>query len=164
MSTAPGPSPSTSPAQAVGGRPSAGGGFVDHDAAETALDQFLEGEAGGFDADPNQTVAAYLNAWLTAKALVLKPTTIARYRDYVHNDLVPEFGTLRLDQLAHRHVSAFVTSQLAAGRGETTLYRCPPGHHHAEDPLEPRLSGHLAPRRHRPPALCTNNAPNARRS
>ncbi|MEU8495336.1 tyrosine recombinase XerC [Streptomyces lavendulae] len=99
------------------------GGFPSHDSAEQALVRFLEGEAGGFDADPNQTVAAYLNAWLTAKALVLKPTTMARYRDYVHNDLVPAFGTLKLDQLAHRHISAFVTSQLASGRGKTTLYR-----------------------------------------
>ncbi|MEU7510455.1 site-specific integrase [Streptomyces sp. NPDC042898] len=86
--------------------------------------RFLEGEAGGFDADPNQTVATYLDAWLGAKALVLKPTTMARYRDYVRNDLVPAFGTLKLDQLAHRHISAFVTEQLAAGRGRTTLYRC----------------------------------------
>ncbi|WP_412076102.1 tyrosine recombinase XerC [Streptomyces xanthophaeus] len=100
------------------------GGFPSQDSAERALRRFLEGEAGGFDADPNQTVAAYLTAWLTAKALVLKPTTRARYRDYVRNDLVPAFGTLRLDQLAHRHISAFVTSQLAAGRGRTTLYRC----------------------------------------
>ncbi|MFC9821258.1 hypothetical protein ACFWG6_25150 [Streptomyces erythrochromogenes] len=86
--------------------------------------RFLEGEAGGCNADPNQTVAAYLNAWLETKALVLKPTTMARYRDYVRNDLVPAFATLRLDQLAHRHISAYVTCQLAAGRGETTLYRC----------------------------------------
>ncbi|MEU8433470.1 hypothetical protein AB0F18_11215 [Streptomyces sp. NPDC029216] len=49
---------------------------------------------------------------------------MARYRDYVRNDLIPAFGTLKLDQLAHRHISAFVTSELAAGRGKTTLYRC----------------------------------------
>ncbi|WP_406187146.1 tyrosine recombinase XerC [Streptomyces sp. NBC_01006] len=55
---------------------------------------------------------------------MLKPTTIARYRDYVHNDLVPAFGTLKLDELGHRHIAAFVTSELAAGRGQTTLYRC----------------------------------------
>ncbi|GHD78179.1 tyrosine-type recombinase/integrase [Streptomyces goshikiensis] len=100
------------------------GGFVSQDSAEEALRRFLEGEAGGYNADPNQTVAAYLNAWLETKALVLKPTTMARYRDYVRNDLVPAFGTLKLDQLAHRHISAYVTCQLAAGRGETTLYRC----------------------------------------
>jgi integrase len=100
------------------------GGFASQDSAEQALRRFLEGEASGFDADPNQTVAAYLEAWLAAKALVLKPTTMARYRDYVRNDLVPAFGTLKLDQLAHRHIPAFVTSQLTAGRGRTTLYRC----------------------------------------
>ena len=55
---------------------------------------------------------------------MIKPTTMARYRDYVHNDLVTAFGSLRLDDLRHRHISAFVTSQLAAGRGRTTLYRC----------------------------------------
>ncbi len=100
------------------------GGFTSHDAAEAALRTFLEGEAGGFNADPNQTVADYLNTWLTAKTLVLKPTTMARYRDYAHNDLVPAFGSLKLDELRHRHISAFVTGQLAAGRGRTTLYRC----------------------------------------
>ncbi|PPS73442.1 hypothetical protein BV882_15510 [Streptomyces sp. 46] len=61
---------------------------------------------------------------MAAKALVLKPTTMARYRDYVRNDLVPAFGTLKLDQLAHRPISAFGASQLASGRGKTTLYRC----------------------------------------
>ncbi|MFE9843681.1 tyrosine-type recombinase/integrase [Streptomyces goshikiensis] len=64
-------------------------------------------------ADPNRTVAAYLNAWPGAKALVLKPTTMARYRDYVRNDLIPAFGTLKL---AHRHISAYVTCQLAGPR------------------------------------------------
>ncbi|MEU4274691.1 hypothetical protein AB0F57_07045 [Streptomyces tanashiensis] len=104
------------------------GGFASQDAAEEALRQFLEGEAGGYKADPSQTVAACLDAWLAAKALVLvlvlKPTTMACDRDYVRNDLVPTFGNLKLDQLAHRHISAFVTCQLAAGRGRTTLYRC----------------------------------------
>ncbi|WP_405597996.1 MULTISPECIES: tyrosine-type recombinase/integrase [unclassified Streptomyces] len=100
------------------------GGFTSQGDAEQALHRFLEGEAGGFDADPNQTVTDYLNAWLTAKAMVLKPTTMARYRDYVRNDLIPSLGTLKLDQLGHRHIAAFATSQLAAGRGKVTLSRC----------------------------------------
>ncbi|GGT21839.1 hypothetical protein GCM10010222_74650 [Streptomyces tanashiensis] len=58
-------------------------GFTSQDSAEEALRRLLEGEAGGFDADPNQTVAAYLDTWLAAKTLVLKPTTMARYQDYV---------------------------------------------------------------------------------
>lgn len=52
-----------------------------------------------------------------------KPSTMARYRDYVHNDLVPAFGTLKLDELGHLHIAAFVTGELAADRGKTTLYR-----------------------------------------
>lgn len=100
------------------------GGFGSHDAAQGALRRFLEGEASGFNADPNQSVADYLTAWLAAKALVLKPTTMARYRDYVHNDLAPAFGTLKLDELGHRHIAAFATGELAADRGQTTLYRC----------------------------------------
>lgn len=59
---------------------------------EQALGRFLGGEADGYDADPSQTVAACLNARPDAKALVLKPTTMARYRDYVRNDRVPGFG------------------------------------------------------------------------
>lgn len=34
---------------------------------------------------------------------------MARYRGYVRNELVLAFDTLKLDQLAHRHISAFVT-------------------------------------------------------
>ncbi|MCX5085488.1 tyrosine-type recombinase/integrase [Streptomyces sp. NBC_00401] len=100
------------------------GGFASQDDAAQALHRFLEGEAGGFDADPNQTVADYLNSWLSAKDLVLKPTTMARYRDYVRNDLIPGFGSLKLEQLGHQHIAAFATSQLAAGRGKVTLSRC----------------------------------------
>ncbi|MFE6148535.1 tyrosine-type recombinase/integrase [Streptomyces sp. NPDC057889] len=97
------------------------GGFASQDDAEQVLHRFLEGEAGGFDADPNQTVADYLNSRLSAKDLVLKPTTMARYRDYVRNDPIPGFGTLRLEQLGHRHIAAFATNQLTAGRGKVTL-------------------------------------------
>ncbi|WP_436790001.1 tyrosine-type recombinase/integrase [Yinghuangia sp. YIM S10712] len=99
-------------------------GFPSHTAAHAALRRLLDGEACGFDADPNQTVAEYLDGWLAAKKLVLKPTTYARYRDYVRNDLVPGLGALRLDDLGYRQILAFVQQELAAGRGTTTLYRC----------------------------------------
>jgi hypothetical protein len=61
----------------------------------------LEGQTAGFTADPNQTVADYLTAWLEAKDLVLKPTTMARYHGYVTNDLIPALGDLRLDDLGY---------------------------------------------------------------
>ncbi|WP_249025426.1 tyrosine-type recombinase/integrase [Streptomyces sparsogenes] len=100
------------------------GGFPTPNAAQAALQRILEGEAGGFNGDPNQTVADYLTTWLETKAYVLKPTTLARYRDYVTGDLIPALGTLKLDELGHRHIAGFVHTQLAAGRGQVTVYRC----------------------------------------
>ncbi|MEU5060208.1 MULTISPECIES: hypothetical protein [unclassified Streptomyces] len=45
------------PSQARGRTTVRRGGFPSRNSAESALRRFLEGEAGGFDADPNQTVA-----------------------------------------------------------------------------------------------------------
>ncbi|MFS7873683.1 hypothetical protein ACEYXF_10185 [Streptomyces asiaticus] len=100
------------------------GGFPTQDAARSALRRMLEGEAGGFTADPNQTVADYLTTWLEAKAYVLKPTTVARYRDYVTHDLIPALGALKLDELGHRHIAAYAHTQLKSGRGPVTIHRC----------------------------------------
>ncbi|NEA60454.1 site-specific integrase [Streptomyces sp. SID13666] len=84
----------------------------------------LEGQAAGFTADPNETVADYLTAWLEDKQLVLKPTTYVRYRDYVAHDLIPALGQVKLDDLAYSHIAAFVHAQLDAGRGKVTVHRC----------------------------------------
>ncbi|MFJ7912988.1 hypothetical protein [Kitasatospora sp. NPDC096204] len=62
----------------------------------------IDGQAVGYSADPNQTLADYLTTWLKDKQLVLKPTTYVRYRDYVTTDLVPALGTIRLDDLGTR--------------------------------------------------------------
>lgn len=59
-----------------------------------------------------------------AKARALKPTTIARYTDYVTKDLIPALGAIRLEQLAHRDVAEFIATQLAQGRKPITLRRC----------------------------------------
>jgi hypothetical protein len=56
------------------------GGYPTEEAARAALRRMLEGQTAGFAADPNQTVADYLTAWIEAKELVLKPTTMVRYR------------------------------------------------------------------------------------
>ncbi|MDI5963239.1 tyrosine-type recombinase/integrase [Streptantibioticus silvisoli] len=99
------------------------GGYPTRESAHAALRRILEGQAAGFTADPNQTVAEYLTAWLEAKDLVLKPTTMARYRDYVTNDLIPALGDIRLDDLGYPHIAAFVQTQLAEGRGKVTVHR-----------------------------------------
>ncbi|MFF2745990.1 tyrosine-type recombinase/integrase [Kitasatospora sp. NPDC058048] len=99
------------------------GGFPKKKAAKKALHRFLEGERTGFSCDPDQTVADYLDEWFHHKQAFLKPTTIARYRRYVYDDLVPAFRTVLLDDLARPHLRAFVTDQLAHQRGEVTVYR-----------------------------------------
>ncbi|MEU4584651.1 tyrosine-type recombinase/integrase [Kitasatospora aureofaciens] len=100
------------------------GGFEDAFAAETALRRFLEGRRLGFDADPHETVAAYLTKWLKTMEFLLKPTTYARYRTYVLCELIPVFGALRLEELAHDHISAYAHQQLEAGRGRQAVYHC----------------------------------------
>ncbi|GAA2334684.1 hypothetical protein SVIO_027780 [Streptomyces violaceusniger] len=55
---------------------------------------------------------------------MLKPTTVARYRDYVTHDLIPALGALKLDEIGHRHIAGFAHTQLDAGRGRVTVYRC----------------------------------------
>ncbi|WP_170166759.1 tyrosine-type recombinase/integrase [Lentzea atacamensis] len=58
------------------------------------------------------------------KASTLKPTTMANYHAYVHKDLIPHIGLIRLEDLSHQHVVLYVRNQLEAGRGHTTLRRC----------------------------------------
>jgi integrase len=100
------------------------GGFTTKTAAQTALAQVLHAERTGIHLDDQQTVAAYLTSWLAEKSLTLKPTTLARYRDYVTKDLIPALGAVQLDTLNHQHITTFISHQLDAGRGHVTLRRC----------------------------------------
>ncbi|MFP8908463.1 tyrosine-type recombinase/integrase, partial [Streptomyces atacamensis] len=62
--------------------------------------------------------------WPVAKEMSLEPTTYARYRDYVRNDLLPHLGRVRLDDLGYGHIAAFARDQSARGRGRVTVHRC----------------------------------------
>jgi integrase len=99
-------------------------GFASKTEAQAALGRVLACERAGVECDDRQTVAEYLQEWLSVKALSLRPTTLARYRDYVDKDLVPALGAIRLERLHHRHVAQFVCDQVEAGRGLVTLRRC----------------------------------------
>jgi len=99
-------------------------GFATKTDAQVALSKVLEYERTGIVIDDRQTVADYLASWLRTKALTLKPTTMANYHAYVHKDLIPHIGLIRLEDLSHQHVVLYVRNQLEAGRGHTTLRRC----------------------------------------
>ncbi|MET7395966.1 tyrosine-type recombinase/integrase [Dactylosporangium sp. NPDC005572] len=100
------------------------GGYPTKHAAQTALAQVLDCERTSVHLDDRETVAGYLAGWLDAKRRELKPTTMARYTDYVAKDLIPALGAIRLERLSHQHIGQFVRTQLAAGRGPVTLRRC----------------------------------------
>jgi hypothetical protein len=96
-------------------------GFPTQAKARTALHRVLACQQAGIHVDDRQTVAEYLEAWLEVKQRSLKPTTMARYLDYVHKDLVPALGAIRLEELTHHHIAGFVRARLAAGQGESPL-------------------------------------------
>ncbi|MFL6141312.1 MAG: hypothetical protein ACJ72N_05500 [Labedaea sp.] len=59
-------------------------GFPTRAETQRALATLLACERAGIHHDDRETVAAYLTVWLRDKTLILKPTTIARYTDYIH--------------------------------------------------------------------------------
>lgn len=99
-------------------------GFATRADAQTELNRILGCERTGITIDDRETVANYLTDWLATKALTLKPTTMARYTDYLTKDLIPALGEIRLEKLSHHHVAQFIRTQLDAGRGPVTLRRC----------------------------------------
>jgi integrase len=99
-------------------------GFPTQVEARAALHHVLACEHAGIHTDDRQTLTDYLETWLEFKQRTLKPTTMARYIDYVRKDISPALGTTRLEELSHRHIAGFVGDQLAAGRGRVTVRRC----------------------------------------
>ncbi|MGE7434035.1 tyrosine-type recombinase/integrase [Kitasatospora sp. NPDC001175] len=98
-------------------------GFPTEVDARIALRRFNQSLPAFVIIDPRQTTADYLITWLAEKELHLKPTTIARYRAYIEQDLIPALGTIPLDDLTRQHLSAFVTTQLRHHRGKVTVHR-----------------------------------------
>ncbi|MER8105976.1 site-specific integrase [Kitasatospora sp. NPDC094016] len=106
--------------------------------------------------DPRQTTAEYLTTWLTEKELHLKPTTIARYRAYITQDLIPALGTIPLDDLTRHHLSVFVTDQLHHGRGRVTVHRIMAT---LSSALSDAVTGERLPRNPAKPPLISRPAP-----
>ncbi|WP_329491878.1 site-specific integrase [Kitasatospora sp. NBC_01246] len=98
-------------------------GYPTRKAACQALEHALDYERTGLNLDDDLTVAGYLTEWLRTKQDVLKPTTYARYRDHVHNDLIPAFGRLKPSDPRERHLTGWNGAELARGRGRTSVYR-----------------------------------------
>lgn len=99
------------------------GGFTTKRAAQTELNAVAARTATSVKNDDRETVATYLDDWLQHKKRTLKTTTHFSYTEYVNKRITPTLGTIRLQQLRHEHVTAFVTHLETEGRGPATIKR-----------------------------------------
>lgn len=90
-------------------------------AAQRARDDVLARFGAGVKVDDREKTSDYLTGWLDGKRHSLKPKTLHRYAEIVHNELIPTLGALALEQLRHEHVAALISELEEAGRGAATI-------------------------------------------
>ena len=90
-------------------------------AAQRTLDEVLARFGAGVKVNDREKTGERLIAWLEDKHRSLKPKTLHRYTEIVHNELIPTLGALPLEQLRHDHVVALVSELEEAGRGAATI-------------------------------------------
>ncbi|MGW3073979.1 tyrosine-type recombinase/integrase [Kitasatospora sp. NPDC001132] len=98
------------------------GGFASRAEAAREMARVLDAEYRGVYEDRTLRVGLFLYEWLEAKRPALAPNTWAGYRACIERDLVPAFGGMLLVDLRPKHIDAWVSTQLAAGRGRTTVH------------------------------------------
>ncbi|MFD9592674.1 tyrosine-type recombinase/integrase [Kitasatospora sp. NPDC059973] len=98
------------------------GGFASRAEAAREMARVLDAEYRGVFEDRTLRVGLFLYEWLEAKRPALAPNTWAGYRACIERDLVPAFGGMLLLDLRPKHVDTWVSTQLAAGRGRTTVH------------------------------------------
>ena len=86
-------------------------------AAQRALDDVLARHGAGITVDDAEWTADYLRGWLKGKRYRLKPKTAHQYAEYVHKDLIPALGAIRLERLRHEHVRGLGRVPWIMGRG-----------------------------------------------
>jgi integrase len=76
------------------------GGFATEAAAKAARDEArVKARAGGYIDRSRITVGAYLDEWLDAHAMVIKPKTLADYRHLIERHVKPHIGDVRLQAI-----------------------------------------------------------------
>lgn len=92
------------------------GGFASEDEAKAARDRArLDARRGEYVGRDDITVAAYLRQWLDGHALVVKPKTLAGYRNLINSYVVPRLGRLKLQAVRPSTLSAFYQELLTSG-------------------------------------------------
>jgi len=78
-------------------------------------------DAGHTVEDEGITVAVFLERWLTAAEMTVRPRTHKRYAEYVTVHAVPSIGHRRLVELRPVHLQALYTERLASGASPSTV-------------------------------------------
>lgn len=80
--------------------------------------------AGGQVAPPGtETVAQYLDRWLTIVGPQLAPRTVVFYRQLVHDHIIPVIGRVRLDRLDPSDVQRMIAVAANKGLSAATVQR-----------------------------------------
>jgi integrase len=90
--------------------------------AKAALHRLEVEVAGGHVGPDDLTVAQLLDRWLVhIERLGRSPSTLYNYRQYVHRELVPAIGGLRLSKLTSGHLDGLYGSLLRRGLAPATV-------------------------------------------
>jgi len=85
--------------------------------AQVECSKLIAAISGGTYVDPSgQTVAQFLERWLTYMATQLSPCSHERYTEIVRRNLVPALGAVMLTRLRSAQIAVAYTTALASGR------------------------------------------------
>src|SRR5262249_49351611 len=85
--------------------------------AQVECSKLIAAISGGTYVDPSgQTVAQFLERWLTYMATQLSPRSHERYTEIVRRNLVPALGAVILTRLRSAQIAVAYTRALASGR------------------------------------------------
>lgn len=97
------------------------GGFKKRSEAQAFLTEQLQRLSDGSYAPPSRiTVAGYLAEWLDGAEAGLRPLSAHRYRSVVRLYIEPEIGSVRLQSLSGRHLTALYRKLEKAGLSAST--------------------------------------------
>jgi integrase len=78
-------------------------------------------EQGTLVTAKQQSVASYLEYWLTIKQSNVRASTVVSYRGIIHNHIVPHIGYIKLQKLTGDHIQALYSTLLEKGLSPTTV-------------------------------------------
>lgn len=80
-----------------------------------------EQEQGKIVTQPNQTVAQYLDYWVSVYKQSIRPRSYERYEQIIRLHLVPVIGKMRLDKLLPQHVQSLYRLKQQEGLSTNTI-------------------------------------------